>query len=93
MAGGDTRFGIGPRDVLERLDFATLRPVIAESFARGSIEIYNSPLSETAVMGFEYGFSAAVLDDLVLWEAQFGDFANVAQPIIDQFIAADRAKW
>jgi len=61
--------------------------------ARGSFEIYNSPLSETAVMGFEYGFSAAAPGDLVLWEAQFGDFANVAQPIIDQFIAADRAKW
>jgi 2-oxoglutarate dehydrogenase E1 component len=61
--------------------------------ARGAFEIYNSPLSETAVMGFEYGFSAACPDDLVLWEAQFGDFANVAQPIIDQFIVADRAKW
>jgi 2-oxoglutarate dehydrogenase E1 component len=61
--------------------------------ARGSFEIYNSPLSETAVMGFEYGFSVATPTALVLWEAQFGDFANVAQPIIDQFIAADRAKW
>ncbi|MHB1264639.1 MAG: 2-oxoglutarate dehydrogenase E1 component [Gemmatimonadaceae bacterium] len=61
--------------------------------ARGRFEIYNSALSETAVMGFEYGFSTAAPADLVLWEAQFGDFANVAQPIIDQFIAADRAKW
>jgi len=61
--------------------------------ARGQFELYNSPLSETAVMAFEYGFSTAALEDLVLWEAQFGDFANVAQPIIDQFIAADRAKW
>jgi 2-oxoglutarate dehydrogenase E1 component len=61
--------------------------------AKASFEIYNSPLSETAVLGFEYGFSTAVPSDLVLWEAQFGDFANVAQPIIDQFIAADRAKW
>jgi 2-oxoglutarate dehydrogenase E1 component len=61
--------------------------------ATGRFEIYNSALSETAVMGFEYGFSTAAPDDLVLWEAQFGDFANVAQPIIDQFIAADRAKW
>jgi 2-oxoglutarate dehydrogenase E1 component len=55
--------------------------------------VYNSPLSETAVMGFEYGFSTAAPQELVAWEAQFGDFANVAQPIIDQFLAADRAKW
>jgi 2-oxoglutarate dehydrogenase E1 component len=61
--------------------------------ARGTFEIYNSPLSETAVLGFEYGFSTASPNDLVLWEAQFGDFANVAQPIVDQFLAADRAKW
>jgi 2-oxoglutarate dehydrogenase E1 component len=60
--------------------------------ASAPFEIYNSPLSETAVMGFEYGFSTAS-QDLVLWEAQFGDFANVAQPIIDQFLTADRAKW
>jgi 2-oxoglutarate dehydrogenase E1 component len=61
--------------------------------ARGSFEIYNSPLSETGVLGFEYGYSTVADDSLVLWEAQFGDFVNVAQPVIDQFIAADRAKW
>jgi 2-oxoglutarate dehydrogenase E1 component len=44
-------------------------------------------------MGFEYGFSIAAADELVLWEAQYGDFANVAQPIVDQFISAGRAKW
>ena len=61
--------------------------------AKASMEIANSPLSETAVMGFEYGFSTAAPDTLVCWEAQFGDFANVAAPIIDQFMVADRAKW
>ncbi len=59
----------------------------------GAFEIYNSPLSETAVLGFEYGYAAAAPDSLVMWEAQYGDFVNVAQPIIDQFLAADRAKW
>ncbi|MBC7563415.1 MAG: 2-oxoglutarate dehydrogenase E1 component [Gemmatimonadaceae bacterium] len=61
--------------------------------AKASMEIVNSPLSETAVMGFEYGFSTAAPDTLVCWVAQFGDFANVAAPIIDQFMVADRAKW
>jgi 2-oxoglutarate dehydrogenase E1 component len=56
-------------------------------------EVYNSPLSETGVMGFEYGYSVASEKDYVLWEAQFGDFVNVAQPIIDQFMASGRTKW
>ena len=72
---------------------ATYTPLAHLPKATGSFEIYNSPLSETAVLGFEYGYSTAAEDTLVLWEAQFGDFVNVAQPIIDQFIAADRAKW
>ncbi|MEO7999869.1 MAG: 2-oxoglutarate dehydrogenase E1 component, partial [Gemmatimonadaceae bacterium] len=61
--------------------------------ATGALEIHNSALSETAILGFEYGFSTVAEDSLVLWEAQFGDFVNVAQPIIDQFIVSDRAKW
>jgi 2-oxoglutarate dehydrogenase E1 component len=56
-------------------------------------EVHNSPLSETAVLGFEYGYEVGAEPDLVLWEAQFGDFVNVAQVILDQFIAAGRAKW
>jgi 2-oxoglutarate dehydrogenase E1 component len=61
--------------------------------ATGRFEVYNSALSETAILAFEYGYSVVATDSLVLWEAQFGDFVNVAQPIIDQFIVADRAKW
>ena len=61
--------------------------------ATGRFEVYNSALSETAILAFEYGYSVVATDTLVLWEAQFGDFVNVAQPIIDQFIVADRAKW
>ena len=61
--------------------------------AKGAFEIFNSSLCETAVMAFEYGFSTVATDALTLWEAQFGDFVNVAQQVIDQFIVADRAKW
>jgi 2-oxoglutarate dehydrogenase E1 component len=61
--------------------------------AKASFEVRNSPLSEVACLGFEYGYSVTRPESLVLWEAQFGDFANVAQPIIDQFIAAGRVKW
>src|SRR5205085_9869178 len=64
---------------------------LAESHA--SFSLYNSPLSEGAALGFEYGYSVYASNTLVLWEAQFGDFANVAQVIIDQFIASARAKW
>ncbi len=73
--------------------YTTYTPLQHVPDAKASMEIANSPLSETAVMGFEYGFSTAAPDTLVCWEAQFGDFANVAAPIIDQFLVADRAKW
>jgi 2-oxoglutarate decarboxylase len=63
------------------------------SEANAPFELYNSPLSEIACLGFEYGYSAATPNALILWEAQYGDFANAGQVIIDTFIASGEAKW
>jgi 2-oxoglutarate dehydrogenase E1 component len=72
---------------------ATFTPLQHLDDAGAAFEIYNSPLSEYACVGFEYGYAAAAPEVLVLWEAQFGDFVNGAQIIIDQFIAAGLSKW
>lgn len=61
--------------------------------AKASFAVHNSPLSETAVLGFEYGYNVFAPETFVIWEAQFGDFANVAQVMFDQFIASGLAKW
>ncbi|HVM56250.1 MAG TPA: 2-oxoglutarate dehydrogenase E1 component [Gaiellaceae bacterium] len=71
----------------------TFTPMQHLDEAAASFEIYNSPLSEYAALGFEYGYSAAAPEAIVLWEAQFGDFVNGAQIIVDQFISAGLAKW
>ena len=96
VTGQDTERGTFSHRHLVLHDARTGRPWTPMQHlrdAKASFEIYNSPLSEYAAMGFEYGYSAEAPDALVLWEAQFGDFSNGGQIIIDQFIAAGRAKW
>ncbi len=71
----------------------TICPIQSLPGALAPFELHNSPLSEVACLGFEYGYSHEAPETLVLWEAQFGDFVNAAQVIIDQFIASGLAKW
>ncbi|MBI4527546.1 MAG: 2-oxoglutarate dehydrogenase E1 component [Deltaproteobacteria bacterium] len=74
-------------------DDRTYVPLRHLSPEQAPVEIYNSPLSELAALGFEYGYSLDCPDGLILWEAQFGDFCNAAQVIVDQFIASAEEKW
>jgi 2-oxoglutarate dehydrogenase E1 component len=96
LSGQDSRRGTFNQrhsvliDILDEKEYVPMCH-LAPNQAR--VEIYNSELSEAAVMGFEYGFSRDFPEALVMWEAQFGDFANGAQIIIDQFIVAGEDKW
>jgi 2-oxoglutarate dehydrogenase E1 component len=96
MSGQDSRRGTFNQrhsvllDIEDETEYVPLRN-IAPGQAR--CDIYNSTLSEAGVMGFEYGYSRDYPEALVLWEAQFGDFANVAQAVIDQFVSAGEDKW
>ncbi|HEY2182103.1 MAG TPA: multifunctional oxoglutarate decarboxylase/oxoglutarate dehydrogenase thiamine pyrophosphate-binding subunit/dihydrolipoyllysine-residue succinyltransferase subunit [Solirubrobacteraceae bacterium] len=71
----------------------TVCPIQSLPDALAPLELHNSPLSELACMGFEYGYSQEAPETFVLWEAQFGDFVNSAQVIVDQFIVSGLAKW
>ena len=96
LSGQDTRRGTFNQrhsvliDIENENEFVPLENIVP---GQARCEIYNSTLSEAGVLGFEYGYSRDYPESLVLWEAQFGDFVNVAQAIIDQFISAGEAKW
>jgi 2-oxoglutarate dehydrogenase E1 component len=96
LSGQDTRRGTFNQRHSALIDIENEDEYVPlENIAPGQArcDIYNSTLSEPGVLGFEYGYSRDYPESLVLWEAQFGDFVNVAQAIIDQFISAGEAKW
>ncbi|MFT6399232.1 MAG: 2-oxoglutarate dehydrogenase E1 component [Bradymonadia bacterium] len=96
LSGQDSRRGTFSHrhsTVVHSQTGALAAPLNNVATGQGSFEAFDSPLSEASVLGFEYGYSLEAPADLVIWEAQFGDFANGAQVIIDQFIAAGEDKW
>ena len=96
LSGQDSRRGTFNQRHAVLIDTETERewiPLCHLSRDQARFEVYNSELSEAAVMGYEYGYSRDYPESLVMWEAQFGDFANGAQIIIDQFVAAAEDKW
>ncbi|HET7355409.1 MAG TPA: multifunctional oxoglutarate decarboxylase/oxoglutarate dehydrogenase thiamine pyrophosphate-binding subunit/dihydrolipoyllysine-residue succinyltransferase subunit [Nocardioidaceae bacterium] len=96
LAGQDTRRGTFVQRFATIIDRKTADewvPLANLAEQQGHFYVYDSLLSEYAAMGFEYGYSVARPDTLVLWEAQFGDFANGAQTVIDEFVTSGRAKW
>ncbi|MBZ5571549.1 MAG: 2-oxoglutarate dehydrogenase E1 component [Acidobacteriia bacterium] len=96
LSGQDSRRGTFNQrhsvllDIENEHEYVPLQNISAD---QARCEIYNSTLSEAGVLGFEYGYSRDYPEALVLWEAQFGDFANVAQAVIDQFVSAGEDKW
>src|SRR5437660_2137587 len=96
LSGQDTRRGTFNQrhsvllDIENEHEYVPLEHIATD---QAGCEIYNSTLSEAGVLGFEYGYSRDYPEALVLWEAQFGDFVNVAQAVIDQFISAGEDKW
>jgi 2-oxoglutarate dehydrogenase E1 component len=96
LSGQDSRRGTFNQrhsvlvDIEDEHEYIPLQNISAD---QARCEIYNSSLSEAGVLGFEYGYSRDYPEALVLWEAQFGDFANVAQAVIDQFVSAGEDKW
>jgi len=96
LSGQDSRRGTFNQrhsvllDIENEQEYVPLQNISAD---QARCEIYNSTLSEAGVLGFEYGYSRDYPEALVLWEAQFGDFANVAQAVIDQFVSAGEDKW
>ncbi len=94
LSGQDSQRGTFSQRHLVLHDAETGRQFVPlKQLADTRLEVYNSPLTETAVLGFEYGYSVGADSEVVIWEAQFGDFVNVAQPIIDQFLSSGRTKW
>jgi 2-oxoglutarate dehydrogenase E1 component len=96
LAGQDSRRGTFVQrfaTIIDRKNADEWTPLSNLSEDQGQFYVYDSLLSEYAAMGFEYGYSVARPDALVLWEAQFGDFVNGAQTVIDEFITAGYAKW
>lgn len=96
LTGQDTERGTFSQRHLvfhDSTDGHRFTPIEHLTGARASIELHDSPLSELACLGFEYGYAVEAPDALVLWEAQYGDFANGGEVVIDQFIIAGLAKW
>ena len=96
LSGQDSRRGTFTQRHAVVIDFntgAAFYPLANLDPQQAPFEVFDSSLSEAAVLGFEYGYSLDDPDSLVMWEAQFGDFANVAQAVIDQFITSGESKW
>ncbi len=96
LSGQDSRRGTFSHRHAVLFDTQTGQPYSPLAHMRegqGVVEVRDSPLSEAGVLGFEYGYSLEMPDGLVVWEAQYGDFVNAAQVIVDQFLSSSEAKW